>query len=399
MWPLVAGATLGAASGFFGSKDKQPQNLQQSGSSQSTATNQVTPWGPAAGLYNQYAGMLGQAASTPLQYFQSPDFAGNVVGPSAATQQGWGLGQGAIGNYSAGANQAMQGVPMYGQGAGMMMQGTNPMMQGAGMMGGAAQNQQGILGTSGMNYNQLSNAADVANNPWVQNQLAANEQNVTQALTEQWLPQIQQQAVGGNAVGSSRQGIAQAQGMQRAAGELGRINAATQLNAYQQGLGAQQAALGMTPAMLEAQKQPGMTQFQGGQMMGQAGQQAVQAGQAYGLGAQQAGQAGNLQMQGAGAAMGIGQSQEAYDQQRLDEQRRAHEFNQMAPWQTAQMFGQGLSPFVPYAQSTQTMNQSYQGQATNPNYKQSNPWASALGGAMAGASFGAGAYDWYKGLK
>lgn len=394
---MLIGAALGAASGFFGSKSSQPKNIQSSSTSSGNTSSYAQPWQQAKPLYDQYTAMLGQIANKTPQYFQSPTFAGNVIGPSQATQQSWGLGQGAIGNYGAGANQAMQGVPLYGQGAGMMMQGTNPMMQGAGMMGGAAQNQQGILGTSGQNFNQLSNAADVANNPWVQGQLAANQQNVTQALKEQWLPQIQQQTVGGNAMGSSRQGVAQAQGMERAAQQLANTNASTMLNAYGQGLGAQQAALGLTPAMLEAQKAPGMTQFQGGQMMGQAGQQAVNAGQAYGLGAQQAGLAGNLQMQGAGAAAGIGQSQEGYDQRLLDEQRRAWEFQQMEPYQRTSFLQQGLNAFLPYMQQFGTSYGSGTNQSTNPYYQPQNPWASAIGGAFAGAGIGNNIGNWFGG--
>lgn len=388
MWPELIGAGIGAISGLMGSGSDQPKQITQTTNSSTNSSAQAQPWAQAQPTYDAYTGLLNSIATTPLQYFQSPTFANNVVPASAATQQGWNTALGAVPYYTSGATQAMQGVPYYGQGANMMMQGTNPMMQGANMMGGAALSQTGMLGTANQNYGQLSNAADVANNPNVQNQLAANQQQVTQALNEQWLPEVQQQAVAGNAVGSSRQGIAQSQSIERAAQELANANANTMLTAYGQGLSAQQAALGMTPAMLQAQTAPAMTQYQGGQMMGGAGQQAVQAGQAYGAGAQQAGQAGNLQMQGAQSASQVGMSQEAYDQALLNEQRNAWSFNQQAPYQQTQFVGQGLNAFVPYASQTSSSQTTGSTSGTNPYYAPQDPFAAAIGGAMTGASLG-----------
>ena len=295
----LIGAGLGALGGLFGGGGNR--NATTNTSSSYSGTQYATPYGPAQPIYDAYIQQLLNAARTPLQYYPGQGY----VGPSEATQQGQSLQLGSVPYYTGGAQLAQQGVPLYGQGAGMMMQGTNPMMQGAGMMGGAAGQQAGILGTSGQNFGQLSTAADVANNPWVQGQLGANAQQVGQQLRESWLPAIQQGAAGGRAMGSSRQGIAQGQGIERAAQQLANTNAATMLGAYGQGLGAQQYALGQTGAMLGAQTAPAQTMFEGGQMMGAAGQQAAAAGGLYGQGAAQMGQAGNLQQRARARPMAL----------------------------------------------------------------------------------------------
>lgn len=376
MWPLIAAAALGAAAGLAGRNKNKTTTTSSYG--WDVGTRYATPYGPAQGIYNKYIKQLFLASQRPLQYYPKQGY----VGPSDATKQAWGLQLGAVPYYTGGAQMASQGVPLYGQGAGMMMQGTNPMMLGAGMMGGAAGQQAGILGTSGQNFGQLSTAADVANNPWVQGQLGANAQQVGQQLRESWLPAIQQGAAGGRAMGSSRQGIAQGQGIERAAQQLANTNAATMLGAYGQGLGAQQYALGQTGAMLGAQTAPAQTMFEGGQMMGAAGQQAAAAGGLYGQGAAQMGQAGNLQQQGAGAAYGAGGSREMYQQRKLDNAMRRWEFNQMEPWQRLSMIQGGLNTFLPFATEENRSEGSRSTTGPNPYYQ--SPLQAALGGAAMG---------------
>lgn len=376
MWPLIIAAGIGAAAGLAGRNKNK--NLTTYDSKEYSGTQYASPYLPAMGIYDNYNQLLWHASQAPLQYYTGQGY----VGPSDATQRAWGLQQGAIPYYTGGARMASRGVPLYGQGAGMMMQGTRPMMQGAGMMGGAARSQAGILGTSGQNFGQLSTAADVANNPWVQGQLGANAQQVGQQLRESWLPAIQQGAAGGRAMGSSRQGIAQGQGIERTAQQLANTNAATMLNAYGQGLGAQQYALGQTGAMMEAQKAPAQTLFQGGQMMGAAGQQAAAAGGLYGQGAAQLGQAGNLQQQASGAAYGTGASQEMYEQRKLQDAMSRWNFQQMEPWQRLNMTQQGLNTFLPFA--TQHSSGSSSGTTTGPNPYYQSPFQAALGGAAMG---------------
>lgn len=383
MWPMLIGAGLGAVSGFMGSKGKNKQTQTQNQQSSFNNTSQAYIPESAQDSYYAYGNLLNQNITSPMTYYPGQGY----IDPSQATQNAWAMQQGAIPYYQQGAEMAAAGAPYWQQAANMAMQGTGNMMGGANMVAGAVPGMQGMLDTSGGNYNFLSNAADVANNPYVQAQLGANAQQVKQQLTEQWLPQIQQQAVGGNALGSSRQGLAQAQGMERAAQQLANVNASTMLNAYGQGLGAQQFALGQTGQMLENQLAPGRAMYESGQMYGGAGGQAGQAGGYMGQGAGMYGQAGGYMGQGAQAGYGAGQSQEYYQNLALEDAMMRHQFSQMEPWQRQQMAQQGLNFYAPYAKQTSSGSSTGQTTGTTQGGGQ-NPWAGAIGGAMAGAGFG-----------
>jgi hypothetical protein len=141
--------------------------------------------------------------------------------------------------------------------SGLTQQGVAGIQQGAEAM-------QPILGQAGANYGQLSNVADVANNPWVQGQIQANERSVLDTLQNKALPMLQQNAVGVNAMGSDRLGLAQGQAMGEASKALSNQNASTMLNAYGQGLQTQMGALGQTGNMLAGYLQPGMALGQAG---------------------------------------------------------------------------------------------------------------------------------------
>lgn len=187
-------------SGFFSS----PQTIQtQSGG---TSSSTFTPNPAVSGLYSWLANQANTLAGQEVPYFPGQTY----VGPSDLTQGG-----------------------------------VNSMLQG--------------LGVANRNYSQLSNAADVANNPWVQGMLGVNAQNVGQALKEQWLPAANGSAVavGSGGLGSSRAGLMNAQAVERASQQLNNANQGTLLNAYQQGLGAQQNALAQTGNMLQYQLAPG----------------------------------------------------------------------------------------------------------------------------------------------
>jgi hypothetical protein len=123
---------------------------------------------------------------------------------------------------------------------------------------------QPLLGTAGQNYNFLSGAADVANNPYVQGQIQANERSVMDTLQNKALPMLQQNAVGVNALGSDRLGLAQGKAIGDASQALSNQNASTMLQAYGQGLGAQSGAMQGLGGMLQGQLQPGMALGQAG---------------------------------------------------------------------------------------------------------------------------------------
>lgn len=118
----------------------------------------------------------------------------------------------------------------------------------------------------------LMGAADVANNPYVQAQMAANRQQIGQSLREDILPATRSGFLAAGQLGSGRQGVAEGIGIGRAADALARANAQTMLGAYGQGLDAQARALGLLPQTLGAGLFPGQQLTTAGEYMQQRGQ-------------------------------------------------------------------------------------------------------------------------------
>jgi hypothetical protein len=159
-------------------------------------------------------------------------------------------------------------MPMYGWLAGMgqnLMQQPAPYFPGqtyvgpSGLTQQAVEQQKNMMGQAGQNYGFLSSAADVANNPYVQGMMQANERSATDWLQNKALPGIQSGALGVNALGSDRMGLAQGTAAAEAQKNLLNQNAQTQMQAYGQGLGAQGQALGMTGGLMQSMLQPGQT--------------------------------------------------------------------------------------------------------------------------------------------
>jgi hypothetical protein len=216
------------------SSGKAQQSPQMQAPQATGGWQNFTPWAPAQPGYDAMGSLVQQQAAAGPQYLT----------PSAHTAQGWNMAERAL--------PGMQGVANTGQG----------------------------------NYNFLSNAADVANNPYVQGMLGVNSQQAMDTLTKQMLPALQSGAVGVNNLGSSRLGLAQGQAIGDTQKALQQANTGLMMNAYQQGLGAQQSALGSMGALQNAMAMPA-------------------------------------------TAMGvIGQSREGYEQARLD-----------APWKQLQNLG------------------------------------------------------------
>jgi hypothetical protein len=372
----------------------------------------------------QYGINMGMGAM-PI-YQQAAGMGQGIADAYSGAAQGMDQAAGAMGQSSPYYQQAAQfganAAPQWGQ-AGAAYGQQHPMYQQAAGMGlGAIGGQRGILGTSGGNYNFLSNAADVANNPYVQQQLGANKDAVMTALKEEMLPAANQGAAQVNALGGSRHGLAQGTAMGKAADALAQANAQTMLGAYGQGLGAQQHALSNTGAMLQNQLAPaqaaswaagqqglGAQALQNRALMGQqqmnqygaAGNWATRGAQSLAdaarlrgegagyLGRGQNALAGSARMLNEGAlqALGYGDRIQGFHQQVINDRmaRHAHQFSE--PWQRMQNV-QGILPaFQPYATT-----QGYGGNMTTaPNPKYMNPIQAGIGGA----GLGLGLYNMY----
>ena len=180
-------------------------------------------------------------------------------------------------------------------------------------------------------WNSALNAPDVANNPYVLNQLGIQAKLANRNLAENIIPGIQGDATATGQSGSSRQGVAEgiaSRGTQEAI-----LNQAgqTMLGAYGQGLGARGNALGQSGNMMGLGMLPGAT-------MQQAGGQLNQEAQRY-----------------------------------IDEAMQRQNFGQQNPWDQISRFQNVAQPISGQG-----------GTQTQPNPYQSNPFASALGGGLAG---------------
>ena len=208
------------------------------------------------------------------------------------------------------------------------------MMQGAAMSGyGALPGMMGVNQQALNNYGMLSNAADVANNPYVQGQLAANQRSALGGLAAA-MPAVNQGAQGVNQLGSSRHGMMQGKAIGDTMAGLANTNASTMLNAYGQGLGAQQTALGQTGQMLGNLQAP--TNWMG------------QLGQMYGQGAQMQGQGANALAQGGSMLGQAGQTVEGYQQKALDDAKARYQFQFQEPWMRMQNLNQMTNAYSPY---------------------------------------------------
>ena len=290
---------MGIAGSFSDQYSESKGSGQASGLGSNTGQQSGT-WKPNAavsGIYGQLAGMLGNMAGVSQGYFPGQGY----VAPSAATQVGVNMGMSALPNYQNAANSYNSA---------------------AGLTPAAAAQQIGVNNTALGNYGYLSNAADVANNPYVQGQLAANKQQVNQAFNESWLPAINQGAQTVNALGSSRQGLAQAQGIERAAQQLANTNANTMLTAYGQGLGAQQSALGQAGSLNSNLLNPSASLAQGATWQQQAG---------------------DTLHQGAQNALGYGQTVEGYQQSALNDAMNRYNWQYTEPYQRISNAGSVLN--------------------------------------------------------
>lgn len=182
-------------------------------------------------------------------------------------------------------------------------------------------------------------APDVANNPYVNNALGAQANQISTQLQREWLPAIRNGASLAGQTGSTRQGVAEGVAMGDAARQFANQAAQTQLAAYGQGLDTQARAMAMLPQMAQLGMMPA-------QMIGQ-----------------------------------VGSAEEAYNQQQIsDAMARFNWAIQQEPWLR---LGQASNIYsgVPWSSSGTAT-------AQNPSSGGSSKAANALSGAMLGGSIG-----------
>jgi hypothetical protein len=99
-------------------------------------------------------------------------------------------------------------------------------------------------------------APDVANNPYVSGMAQAATRQITQGLLEQALPELRQGAVSTGNRGSTRESLASAQAVERAARAVGDTTANIYGNAYNSGLNAMISGLQLLPTVGNALFEP-----------------------------------------------------------------------------------------------------------------------------------------------
>jgi hypothetical protein len=119
--------------------------------------------------------------------------------------------------------------------------------------------QQQIANTAMGNFTSLSKAADVANNPYLQAAIPGAVRPIWEQLTEYAMPQIRRSYEASGGLGSSRQGIAEGLATGKTSQAALDTMSKMALDAYGQGLGAQQNALSMAPTVSNLMTAPAET--------------------------------------------------------------------------------------------------------------------------------------------
>lgn len=165
-------------------------------------------------------------------------------------------------------NRSIRGIRDFATGGGrdaaqnMLQSGQNSLRQGAMGQLGVAGDLAGFNTGAGTNFDSLTNfnpenatrqnisdAGQYANNPYLQGEIDAVSQDVRRNLTEDVLPGINRAASSSGLTNSSRAGVAEGIALRGAQDRIGNISSTMRSNAYQQGLGlaenARTANLGM----------------------------------------------------------------------------------------------------------------------------------------------------------
>lgn len=279
---------------FGGSKQKQEVDM--------TTTSSVDPWGRASGGLDQAMGWADRAVGGPAW---SPYGGQQVAGFNPMQQQAFNAAQGWFGN------QGTQGAnALFGYGMGSLQGGQ-----------GASDYYGRVLG-----QDPMAQAAQYANSPYMDQMVQAAGRDTARSLYEGALPAITSASAGSGNLGSSRRGAQEAIAERGANERIGDISASLRGNAYSQML---------NNVMSQQQNAAGALQNQANMGMGAlTGAQNMYSG-AY----------GNM--------LGMGNQQQANQQQLLDAQMRNYYMGQQMPvQQAAAMQGLYLNPAQMFGQQT-----------------------------------------------
>jgi hypothetical protein len=306
-------------------------NTPQTSASSSQGQSTFAPTGMASPMYGMLGGIGNQMGQTPTPYFPGQGY----VGPSAPTQAGMNMGMGSLDQYGQAAQASAAAAPWM----------------------------TGALGQALGNYGFLSNAANVGQNPYVQDMMGQNARLLNRNFNEQLMPAIQDSSVGVNALGSSRQGIAQGLAARGTQEGISDANERLLLGAYGQGLGAQQSALGQTNSLLAGMLAPAGA-------MGAAGDYLNRGGQ---------------------TGLDYGQVAEGYQQKALDDAMSRFQYQYAEPWNRTGQINGVLGALAPLG--TQYNNSAGTGAQSGQMMPQSSPWVAAGQGAIGGGLLGYGMYN------
>ena len=396
-WVPLAAAAVSAAGSMAAAKSSKSNTPTQQTTSSGTVRG--TPHPGVEPALSFLSGNAMNLAQRPVPYFPGQSY----VSPSGLTQSGIGMGREALPHYRTGANLTAAASPYYQRGA-KLTAAASPYYEAAARQAAlgeknalmAIPGQHAINREAMDNYRFLSNAADIAQNPYVQGMLDVNQERLSRNFTEDILPALRGSALQVNALGSGRLGLAQG----RAAGDVSQAiadaNRQTMLQAYSQGLGAQQAALGQTGNMLQNQLASAQTREYAARMsalagglQGQAGQTQTQAAGMMGQAGMAEGQAAGMLGQGAASALGMGQTIEEYQRRALQDAMARYAYQWQEPQARMESLQRTAAAFQPYGgtvtQGTQT--------APNPNYL--SPVQAGIGGASFGWGVGNQLNNWW----
>lgn len=256
-----------------------------------------------ASMASQAMGQKGQSSTTQ--------------GQTQSSQNPWGPIQGHLQQYYSGALDAFNKPAEYFQGNTLVDQ--NPYTtQGLSGLLGAADFQDQQAGDAYKALMQNYNAADIANNPYVQAMQGSITNSMNTSLKEQMMPAVNAGAALAGGIGGSRQALAQGTAIGKAQTALGDSLANLNLGAYNTGVNARTNALQMAPSI------------------------------------------SNMAATGATNRLGVGQAMEMRGQQEIDAARQRFEYYRDYPSQQALAFQQifGNAPMQSGSQGTETSKSS-----------------------------------------